>query len=815
MNLPRIPNLLALGVITLVLTALGFQAWTVLEGRERALAQATLRAANRAQATAHQVESVFKATDLVLLDLTHHLDAAEVQAGPDPATARKAPALRRLLLEHAAEVPLVLFLHVVGADGRYVYSSHDGVPPFSLADRAYFQEQQQHASGRLVVSEPYLGKVSQRWGIYLSRRLQTPDGRFAGIVIAVLDAETLASVMQAVDQQQWILALYHQNRQLVARAPGLPGQTGLVRPESRPLPGNGYEPATFAGPGFGADDEHLWAAQPLSGAPMFTLAGYAQAQALAQWRKDLWLHLAVAGLLVSGCLGVLGLHRRNLAAGQALTSREAYFRTLFDASPEAIAVIEGEAAVDANIRYRELFRSAPGDRTPPWERVAAGPAGEAVAGQLAAAGEGRPATFSARCLRTDGTGFEAEFSITRFRHGERPLRIAIVRDLTRIRELEARLLQAQKLDALGRLAGGVAHDFNNMLAAIHASAEVLAERSTDPNLRRISTVILSAAERSAQLTRQLLAFARQGKILSIPTDLHQLLGDSATLLERTLDRRIRLVIQRDAERSMVIGDPSQLENVFINLAVNARDAMPEGGELSFRTGTLTLAGEHCQLGPFRVDPGEYLLITVRDTGSGIAPDHLQRIFDPFFTTKAAGKGTGLGLASVFGTMATHRGAVTVDSPAAGGTVFSLYLPLAAEQTPGEPRVPPELTPGSGAVLVIDDEELVRSSTVLQLQALGYQPWAEGDPAAAVDYFRRHHGELAAVLLDMVMPKASGSEVAAELRKIDPGVPVVIASGFPRNAKVEDLLAQGLAGYLQKPYGRRELGELLNRICRGR
>jgi PAS domain S-box-containing protein len=814
MKLPRSALLLTSGIVALVAATLGFQTWAVLQGRQRALSQAALRAANRAQATANQVEAVFKAVDLVLMDMSEHLDPRELESSPGPGAEGRRRQMRDLMRLHVAMVPLIWRIQAVSADGRCVFSSLGPSDVPALAGRYDIQLRESTRMDRLWISEPYRDPGSGRWGIDLTRRLAARDGHCAGLLQATVDAGALSTIMEAVDQRHWILALYHDNRQMAARSPMLPAASAPV-PQGLRQPVDDSGPAVaYQGPGFGEARRCLWAAQHLDGIPMFAVAGYSSDLALSQWRQDLRTNLAAAGLLVAGSIGILALLRRYLGAAQALRSREAYFRTLFDASPEAIAVVDACFTVDANRRYRELFRFPGAESAPPWELAPVqqpdGSDSRSRGNRLADPGDEQPSSFQWLCQRADGSCFEAEIRVTRSQHAGRALRIAVVRDLTEIRALEAKLHQAQKLDALGQLAGGVAHDFNNMLAAIHASAEVLAERCADDGLRRTSSLITAAAERASQLTRQLLTFARQGKILSTPTDFHQILRDAGALLERTLDRRIHLDLQLGAERALVVGDPSQLESAIINLAVNARDAMPDGGDLVFTTEQVVLDAAGCRIGPTQLAPGDYLHLEVQDTGPGIAPEHLLRIFDPFFTTKAPGQGTGLGLASVFGTMASHHGAVTAENRAGGGAAFHLYLPLAAGARAIQAAAPAPV-PGSGTVLVIDDEELVRATTALQLQSLGYQALLEADPAAGIETFRANHAALSAVLLDLVMPKASGLEVAAVLRELDPAVPVVIASGFPRSAKIDELLAGGLAGYLQKPYSRRDLGELLDRF----
>jgi PAS domain S-box-containing protein len=821
MSMHRSPwlNALNLAVLATVLLALVFQGLMLREGRRRALDLIATRAANRAQATGHQVEAIFATTDLMLQNVRDQVDGGDLAEGR--IAGARLEAVDALIRRELGRLPQVRAIHVVDAQGRFLASTEPLHQPQPLRDRRYFQEQRQASQDRLVVSEPLQGRVSGVWGVMASRRFTDREGRFAGLVLANLDSRSLGTSLEAFDQARWVLALYDREQHLVARAPLEDQVIGARAADSR-LAEGGPGIRSFTGPGLGEDLPYVWASRPLVGLPFFTVAGFSREAALATWRRDLLVNAAVYCALLLGALAITALQfrmakstRSILELNQRLSSSEDYFRALFEAVPDAVAVFSGENLVEANHRFRNLFQVPEGVRPSPWALMPHSQPDGAHSRDLIrrlaeAARDGTAQRRAWSAQRLDGTVFDSEITLRFCRYRDRDLYITIYRDLTEIRTVEEALHQARKLDALGQLAGGVAHDFNNMLSAILSGADVLLERVVDESQRKLAGTIKSAAEKAAQLTGQLLAFARKGKILSSPTDMHRTLREVVELLERTIDRRISVELRLEAPEATVLGDPSQLQNALLNLGVNARDAMPEGGRILFSTALETLEGEACRLGSFHVEPGPYLRIAVEDTGCGIPENHLDRIFDPFFTTKELHKGTGLGLSSIFGTMVSHRGAVTVESRVGAGSRFLLHLPLAV----GAVAVGPEAGPvpkGTGTVLVIDDEDLVRTTTVLALESLGYEARGEGDVLEALAHFKDHHQEIDVVLVDLVMPRLSGRQTAEALWAIDPGAAIVLVSGFSRHGDVEALLARGARGFLQKPLARKELAELLARI----
>ncbi len=391
--------------------------------------------------------------------------------------------------------------------------------------------------------------------------------------------------------------------------------------------------------------------------------------------------------------------------------------------------------------------------------------------------------------------------------------VLLLRDVTTQRRTEEQLRQSQKMESIGQLAGGIAHDFNNQLTAVMGYADLLAEQTAGPQ-RQYVTGIARAAEHAADLTSKLLAFARRGRYRAIPVDINATLGEVATILAHTVAPDIELEQAFCAERPVVTGDPTQIESALLNLALNARDAMPDGGTLSLRTAVVQL-DEHADL-LFPVATGRYVRIEVADTGSGIPAAVLPHIFEPFFSTKAQGQGTGMGLAAVYGTVEHHAGGLHVDTTPGSGTRISVYLPLdLPDPTPSAAPTTSAAIVGGLSVAVVDDEAGVRECTGMLLSVLGCRTETFPDGTSFLDAVRRQPGTWDLAILDLVMPGMDGHETRQALAAIAPTVRVIIASGFSRE---EDLVnaesgADEAAVFLPKPFTRDQLLAAIERVMR--
>jgi two-component system cell cycle sensor histidine kinase/response regulator CckA len=375
------------------------------------------------------------------------------------------------------------------------------------------------------------------------------------------------------------------------------------------------------------------------------------------------------------------------------------------------------------------------------------------------------------------------------------------------KRLEQHVHQLQKFEAIGRLAGGVAHDFNNLLGVILGQSEILLDRSTDQASTHGLEMIKESARRGATLTRQLLAFGRRQILETRVVNLNMILADVEKLLRRVIGEDIELEFQTDAKLGSIEADPGQLEQVIVNLAINARDAMPTGGKLTIVTANLHLDEAYADHRA-AVKPGRYVQVVVCDTGCGMDEQTQSRIFEPFFTTKEQGKGTGLGLATVYGIVKQSGGYIWVYSEPGHGTAFKIYFPMveAAAESPQHVEQSEELPRGSETILVVEDDASLREVTCEFLQSSGYLVVSAGSPEEALHLAERHDGPIDFLLTDVIMPKLNGRELATRLSKARPEMKVLYVSGYTDGIVrdgVHGALEKGLA-FLQKPYTRHAL-----------
>ena len=400
--------------------------------------------------------------------------------------------------------------------------------------------------------------------------------------------------------------------------------------------------------------------------------------------------------------------------------------------------------------------------------------------------------------RKDGSEFPVEFVITYVQFGGRELACGFARDVTEKRRLEDQLRQAQKMEAVGTLAGGVAHDFNNILTVIMSFGNLLqAGIAADDPLRPYIDQIVVSSERAADLTRSLLAFGRKQRITPEAHTVNGVVESTANLLKRLLPEDIDLTCDLTDEATLTMLDATQIGQVIMNLATNARDAMPHGGSLTISTELAMLDNQFEKAHGFG-RPGAYVKLSVTDTGMGMDEETMKRIFEPFFTTKEVGKGTGLGLASAYGIVKQHGGYITVSSTLSEGTTFDLYLPLIDAPRPRAAFEAPETEGGTETILIVEDDGDVRNMVGLILKSQGYATLEAADGDDAVRLYREHREKVDLVILDVVMPGRNGKEVLDEITRVNPSVKALFVSGYTGDIVIDKGIQSESVDFLQKP-----------------
>jgi len=499
---------------------------------------------------------------------------------------------------------------------------------------------------------------------------------------------------------------------------------------------------------------------------------------------------------------------------EALRESEARFRSLFDFSPQAIALSETETGklIDVNDKFCKLTKYAKAE----------------VLGRTTTEvgfySENDRAKFT-EGLKASGEvqGFEMDFKIKDgsmlsalmfskiIYIANKSLLLTICVDITDRRLLEAQLLQAQKMEAMGTLAGGIAHDFNNLLMGILGNASVMSANieTSHPHYEKLKT-IEKLVRSGSNLTSQLLGYARKGRYVVKPINLNQLVEETTDTFGRT---RKEIIIHKDLAEDLfaVEAEEGQIEQVLFNLYVNAGDAMPGGGKLIVRTRNST--HEEIKGNLYRPRTGSYVVLEITDTGIGIDKKTVNRIFDPFFTTKEMGRGTGLGLASVYGIIKGHGGYIEADSEEGKGTTFSVYLPATEKKVGKTVTATEQIVRGSETILLVDDEDLIRDVGELMLPEIGYKVLLARSGEEAIKIYKEKGEEIDLVILDIVMPGLGGGETYDKLKEVDPAIKVLLSSGYSIDGRAQEILDRGCKGFIQKPFDMAELSKAISRALK--
>ena len=743
---------------------------------------------------------------------------------------------------------------------------------YSVSDRRYFRDAID--SRGLGIGEPMIGRVSHQYSIAIGRAILGPDGKPLGVVAASTLLDQLRAILIPNDLPPGaVVTLIDANGIVLARTEDAEAWIGhdistlasmrdMRRQPEGVMEMTGPDSVTRLA-GLATASRVPW--QVFVGIPSDIALARVHEQernAVLLGAASLVLGLFLAWLLARGIadpvraltadadafaagdlsrrttvrpdgeLGTLALTFDRMAdalerRSRQLVASEERYRSLFDTLPLPMWVLDrdstrflavNQAAVERYGYTREemLEMSVLDIKTPDdHERL------------RAVLAENRQQTMHGRLARhvtRSGEVLEVEVSSDDFSYGGRRARLVVANDVTERRRTELalqaskeQLRQAQKMEAVGSLAGGIAHDFNNLLTAILGYCDLALEGiPSDSTASEDVAEVRRAAQRAAELTHQLLAFSRRQVLKPRVFALGTAVEQTEKILRRLISENIALELSIGGAHDLVRADPTQVEQVILNLAVNARDAMPRGGRLHLSTGAVTFDEPHATAGA-TLPPGTYAMLAVSDTGTGIAPEIRDRLFEPFFTTKPRGQGTGLGLATVYGIVQQSGGGIEVASVPGNGTTFVLYFPIAAgEQQTESLAVPRRATwsRGEGTVLLAEDDDAVRAIARETLERAGYRVLAAADGSAALALASQHEGTIDLLLTDVIMPGMNGRELAATLVRRRPEIRVLFASGYTDNVLAgQDALAPGVT-LLDKPFTPAELEAKVREVLVG-
>ena len=815
---------IVLGVLVIVAFA-GSSAYDAWRAYHNALVATDRELDNVAKALAEQTAWTWQGIDLLLRDTArwyHH--------GGDTIAPER---VSEVLANRAAGVRQVRLLTIVDAQGIQRHRSRGSSPPhLDVSDRSYFIAQRDGTATGLFMSEPLVTRSENRAGVELSRRLDDEKG-FAGVVTAIVDLEDLKQFYGAINLGAGsAIHLLREDGTLLVRNPPTPSAVGEKFPQLVAAPI--AQVKRVVNPIDGKRD--FIAVARVRDTPLRLTVTREEAVALQPWREEAFrLGLRTLIITLLGVLTIAGLLRqlRRVEAGErALRESEERYALAMEGANEGhwdwdlvtdrlfmspkmkvLAGLSSDTAIPTRSAWRAHVVIHPDDvprfeaavtdhlegRTPQYECEYRVRQPDGAWHWLLARG---------RCLR------EATGRPYRFVGSTIDVSAQKQAELDKER-LEAQLRQSQKMEAIGTLAGGIAHDFNNILGAIVGYGELAQQRSA-PNtpLRRYLDNVMHAAGRAKALVERILGFSRSGLAERVPVNVQSIVEETLELLRASMPAGIRLESRLEAGNAAVTGDPTHLHQMAMNLSTNALQAMERGGGVLGVTLERLEVREPGSHSRGTLSPGPHVRLIVSDTGTGIPPAVLERMFDPFFTTKGVGSGTGLGLSLVHGIVTDLGGAIDVTTKPGEGTRFEVWLPVAGEAAKPTVAAHRELPRGSHQrVMIVDDEPALVELCEEILADIGYEPVGFRSSTQALQRFRADPARFDVVLTDEAMPDLTGAELAREIRRIRPDMPVVLMSGHGGTQLAERAAAMAVNELLRKPLQARDLAESLARVLR--
>ena len=732
-----------------------------------------------------------------------------------------------LLEAHMDATGELLNLFVIGHDGQSRGDALRTAGTFDFSTRPYFSAHRDDPAHGLYVSAPLRSNAGRGWVLFVSRRLSGADGGFAGIVGASISLDYFLKFYGTLAVAEGgAVTLRNRDGIILARQPATPDLVGQKGPNTAVIDAvrAGARVGTLTFPAEVGIADRIISFRTVGGTPFIVSVSVGRAAVTARWLQGTlsyglvtFVLIAVVAILIWGVAREVGRRlradRSSHQSEQAAASARRRLADAVDVLPAALLLFDAdETLILANGRYTEMF--------PEMRRYCA--AGTSLTDLIRTVGElnliettpeGSKAWVDRRLAQHRQDSFDCEMKTADGRWFQSIIRrtsdggrVCAFIDISESKRTQEALLQSQKLEVVGQLTGGIAHDFNNLLTVILGNAGMLVEdTSGNASLQSLAQMIESAALRGAALTQRLLAFARQQPLNPIGVDLNELTRGMSDLLERTIGEDIEIAMVLGEELPPALADASQIEAALLNLVVNARDAMPEGGRLMIETASVFLDADYARR-EGEVKAGPYVMLAVTDTGSGMTADILRRVFEPFFTTKEVGKGSGLGLSMVFGFVKQSGGHVKIYSEVGLGTTVKIYLPEAPSEVGIEaPASVPGLSPtGTETILVVEDDHDVRTFATATLRSLGYAVHEAIDGVEALAMLP-HLDRVDLLFTDVVLPKGmNGSQLAAEARRLRPDLQVLFSSGYTSNAIVHQGRLDAGVQLLSKPYRKADL-----------
>lgn len=799
--------------VALAVLLVGFWIWMVITARDERLDDTKIKVENLVRTMATHAQRSIEAADILLTDVVERVQH-------DGFNSSNLERLTQHLERQVGEVDTFAAFAAIDSAGTVRASSTPAMAPLKVDDRDYFRFHRGQVEQGLYIGKPITGRGTGRHIFPVTRVIRTPDGQFEGVAFGGMWADAFQKYYDTLDTGRLgVMRLALEDGTILIRKPYNAQNVGrnIIRDSQ-----SSYLRERDAGA--------LRTISPVDGIvrwtsirtlPKFHLvvaASLSEAEELVSWRQETiqqsFIVLGILLLMSAFCTFLVSeiRYRHRMQISQEETV--AQIRAITDNQPTLISYVDADVKIRFINKTGELWYGKPacdivGMNITQAENC---PPPLVERGSLLSR---HPVRYEQLWRGIDGNqrSIEGLMVPDLDPDGEPRGYYIFATDVTERRLAEGQLRQAQKMEAVGQLTGGVAHDFNNLLTVILGNSEILAsELPKDSHLRALADMTAAAAQRGADLTHRLLAFARRQMLAPKSIDVNELVAHMDGLIRRTLSEDIEIELVRGAGLWEALADPAELESALLNLCINARDAMTGGGRLTIETANTWLdqnyAEQHTE-----VRPGQYVMIAVSDTGTGISPEDIDRVFEPFFTTKETGKGTGLGLSMVYGFIKQSNGHVKIYSELGQGTTVKMYLPR-ADKSEAPATVVSQATPsaaGSERILVVEDDDLVRGHTESLLVSLGYKVVSASNAPEALAIIQKAP-DFDLLFTDIIMPGGmNGRELAEAARKLKPTLKILFTSGYTENAIVHHGRLDRGVHLLNKPYRREDLAKKIRAI----